>query len=117
MTEMCLCVCVCVCVCSVVAHVHCEVVRPFADRPTEGIIHFNAELSPMSSPAFDGRASSADAVQLNRLLERIFRETRAVDVESLVIQAGEKVSMRPCAVCRATALRLFTVFLGLFASR
>jgi exosome complex RNA-binding protein Rrp42 (RNase PH superfamily) len=31
-----------------------EVVRPFPDRPTEGIITFSVELSALASPQFEG---------------------------------------------------------------
>ncbi|GCB75669.1 hypothetical protein scyTo_0020935, partial [Scyliorhinus torazame] len=37
----------------VLAQVSCELVTPKPSRPTEGIIFFNLELSPMASPAFE----------------------------------------------------------------
>jgi exosome complex RNA-binding protein Rrp42 (RNase PH superfamily) len=35
------------------AKVSAEVVRPRADKPTEGLLLFNTEISPMASPAFE----------------------------------------------------------------
>ena len=39
--------------CRVLAVVSCEVVQPRPQRPTEGQLVFNIELSPMASPAFE----------------------------------------------------------------
>jgi exosome complex RNA-binding protein Rrp42 (RNase PH superfamily) len=33
--------------------VRCEVVEPYADRPTEGFFIFNTEFSPMASPSVE----------------------------------------------------------------
>lgn len=35
------------------AQVSCELVAPKENRPNEGIMFFNIELSPMASPAFE----------------------------------------------------------------
>lgn len=37
----------------VMAQVSCELVAPKENRPNEGIMFFNIELSPMASPAFE----------------------------------------------------------------
>lgn len=37
----------------VLAQVSCEVVQPKPNRPTEGQLFLNVELSPMASPAFE----------------------------------------------------------------
>ncbi|KAJ1839921.1 3'-5'-exoribonuclease [Coemansia sp. RSA 2706] len=76
----------------VLARVSCEVTRPFPDRPTEGIVQFNAELSSMCAPGFDSSGKpSAQEVAVTRMLERVIRQSRAVDTEALCILAGEKV--------------------------
>ncbi|CAE7943823.1 exosc9 [Symbiodinium sp. KB8] len=86
-------------------------------RPAEGFLHVDVDLSPMSSVAVE--VSGLDfarfpatpslnppcppnlpaqpnrqhprAVELARLLERVLREARAVDVEALCIAAGDRV--------------------------
>ena len=83
-----------------------QVVVPLPERATEGMLKFTVELSPMASPAFATRCSSATCysgcidprgrtsdlnVELVRILERSIRISRAVDCESLCIVAGEKV--------------------------
>lgn len=70
--------------------VSCEVVKPYADRPTEGFFKFNASFSPMASPAFGGRVSS-QGIEIGRVVERGLRESGAIDTEALCIVAGEKV--------------------------
>jgi len=37
----------------VLACVSCQVVQPKPHRPTEGVLFFNVELSPMASPSFE----------------------------------------------------------------
>ncbi|CAI9589706.1 unnamed protein product [Staurois parvus] len=75
----------------VLGQVSCELVAPKMNRPTEGILFFNLELTAMASPAFEPGRPSELVVRLNRLLERCLRNSRCIDTESLCVQAGEKV--------------------------
>ena len=75
----------------VFACVSCHVIQPRPQRPTEGQLFFNVELSPMASPSFDVGRPSSLSTEINRTLERCVKESRAVDTESLCIIAGEKV--------------------------
>lgn len=71
----------------------CEVVRPRPQRPTEGELVFNVELSPMASPGFEVGRPSPLATEIARMLERCLKESRAIDTESLCLIAGEKVGV------------------------
>ncbi|XP_071610008.1 exosome complex component RRP45 [Heliangelus exortis] len=75
----------------VLAQVSCELVTPKPNRPTEGILFFNLELSPMAAPGFEPGRQSELLVKLNRLIERCLRNSKCIDTESLCIVAGEKV--------------------------
>ncbi|KAG9339870.1 hypothetical protein JZ751_022375 [Albula glossodonta] len=75
----------------VLAQVSCELVAPKENRPTEGILFFNLELSPMASPSFEQGRQSELLVKLNRLLERCLRNSKCIDTESLCVVSGEKV--------------------------
>ncbi|XP_046852290.1 exosome complex component RRP45-like isoform X2 [Xenia sp. Carnegie-2017] len=75
----------------VLAQVSSEVVSPTVNRPSEGQLFFNVELSPMASPAYEVGRMSGQMVELNRLLERVYKHCECVDVEALCIIAGEKV--------------------------
>lgn len=75
-----------------------ELVAPYQDRPTEGVLQFFVELSPMASPAFEPGRPSEAAVELTRLLERALRKSGAVDVESLCVIAARRVWSVRCDV-------------------
>lgn len=75
----------------VLAQVSCEVTSPKQQRPSEGVLFVNVELSPMASPAFEIGRMSDQGVEINRILERCLKESRCVDTESLCIISGEKV--------------------------
>ncbi|XP_016088695.1 exosome complex component RRP45 [Sinocyclocheilus grahami] len=75
----------------VLGQVSCELVPPKDSRPTEGIMFFNLELSPMASPAFEPNRQSELLVMLNRQLERCLRNSKCIDTESLCVVSGEKV--------------------------
>lgn len=75
----------------VLAQVTCEVAQPKATRPTEGLLFLKVELGPMAAPHFEANRSSDLAVQVNRILERAFKDSNCVDLESLCIVAEEKV--------------------------
>ncbi|KAJ1336490.1 hypothetical protein BSLG_007274 [Batrachochytrium salamandrivorans] len=75
----------------IMSTVSCEIVRPLAGSPSDGVINFNTEFSPMASPAFGTDRISEDEVLISRMLEKALRRARAVDTEGLCIVAGEKV--------------------------
>jgi hypothetical protein len=64
---------------------------PFPDRPNEGSIRFNVELSPMASPFFEPGRPGEEAIELARLVERGLRQSHAIDQEALCVLAGRKV--------------------------
>ncbi|KAJ1645161.1 3'-5'-exoribonuclease [Coemansia erecta] len=80
----------------VLARVSCEVTRPAPERPTEGIVLFSCELGSMAAPGLEsggggGPRASAQEVAVSRMIERIIRQSRAIDTEALCIMAGIKV--------------------------
>ncbi|KAJ1878046.1 3'-5'-exoribonuclease [Coemansia sp. RSA 486] len=76
----------------VLARVSCEVTRPAPERPTEGIVLFSCELGSLAAPGLDnGPRASAQEVSVSRMVERIIRQSRAIDTEALCIMAGEQV--------------------------
>ncbi|XP_010170238.2 exosome complex component RRP45, partial [Antrostomus carolinensis] len=75
----------------VLAQVSCELVPPKPNRPTEGILFFNLELSPMAAPDFEPGRQSELLVKLNGLIKQCLRNSKCVDTESLCVVAGKKV--------------------------
>lgn len=76
-----------------------EAVTPYSDRPSEGILGIAVELSAAASEpaalefAVHGAHPPADrlALALRGNVERVIRDSRAVDTEALCIIAGKKV--------------------------
>lgn len=69
-----------------------QIVKPYPDRPFEGIFTINSEVSPQASLKFDTtRQQQQDEVLVSRILEKAIRRSNAVDLESLCIVAGDKV--------------------------
>ncbi|KAF0341586.1 ribosomal protein S5 domain 2-type protein [Gigaspora margarita] len=73
----------------VLAKVSCEVARPYPDRPNEGILTLNTELSPMAFAGLEPGRPSEEEVLVSRILEKAIKINRAVDVEGLCIVANE----------------------------
>jgi len=83
----------------VLAVVSGDVLPPFPDRPTEGFLQFNVELSPMAAHTFENKQShKAFAAELSRIVERAIRDCKALDTEALAIIAGESVWAIKCTV-------------------
>jgi exosome complex component RRP45 len=68
-----------------------DLVAPYPDRPNEGALNIFVNFSAMASPAYEPGHSSDRGVEQVRLVERGLRESRAIDLESLCVLAGEKV--------------------------
>ncbi len=77
----------------VLVGVKVETGEPFPDTPEEGVLTVNAELVPLASPSFEPGPPSEEAIELARVVDRGIRESKAVDVKSLVIQKGKKVQV------------------------
>ncbi|KAG5337839.1 EXOS9 protein, partial [Acromyrmex heyeri] len=74
-----------------VAQVSCDIQQPKASRPNEGMIRINVELAPLAAQHFEGGRQSEAAILINRQLEKCFKDSKCVDLESLCIVADKKV--------------------------
>lgn len=77
----------------VLAGIKVETGEPFPDTPDEGVLTVNAELVPLASPSFEAGPPSEAAIELSRVVDRGIRESKAVDLKTLVIQKGKKVQV------------------------
>jgi len=68
-----------------------EVGEPFPDTPEEGVLTVNAELLPLASPSFEPGPPDENSIELARVVDRSIRESKAIAVEELVLEAGKKV--------------------------
>ncbi len=65
--------------------------EPFPDTPNEGVLTVNAELAPIASPSFETGPPDENSIELARIIDRGIRESKMIDTEQLVIEAGKKV--------------------------
>ncbi|KAL1505431.1 hypothetical protein ABEB36_005001 [Hypothenemus hampei] len=75
----------------VLAQVTCDLQEPKSNRPSEGTLNINLELNPMADPSFEAGRQSDLSAQLNRLLEKCLKDSKAIDLESLCIQMKKRV--------------------------
>ena len=68
-----------------------EMGEPFPDTPNEGVLTVNAELVPLASPGFEPGPPDESSIELARIVDRGIRESKAINVEKLVIEPGKKV--------------------------
>jgi exosome complex component RRP42 len=64
---------------------------PFADVPEKGVLTVNAELVPLASASFEPGPPGEEAVELARVVDRGIRESKAIDLEKLCVEAGKLV--------------------------
>jgi len=66
---------------------------PFSDSPNSGVLMVNAELNPLASAEFELGPPRETAIELARVVDRMIREAKVVDMDKLCITPGEKVWM------------------------
>ncbi len=77
----------------VVVGISTDTGEPYPDRPEQGTIITNAELTPMASPHYESGPPGEEATELARVVDRGIRESGMVDLEDLIIEEGEKCWM------------------------
>ena len=75
----------------VLTTVRCRAVEPSKYRPKEGFLDFEIKLSPMADPSFHQTRKTPEVEELRRLLDRVLKNSKAVDVESLCLIPGKQV--------------------------
>ncbi len=83
----------------VMAGVKLETGKPYPDTPNQGNLMVNAELLPLSNPAFETGPPGEQATELARVVDRAIRESKSIDVHKLVIAPGEKVWSVSIDIC------------------
>ena len=78
---------------TVLVGVKMDVGEPFPDTPEEGVLITSAELVPLASPSFEPGPPDENSIELARVVDRVIRESKMIDMNQLVIEPGEKVWM------------------------
>ncbi|CDR97909.1 3' exoribonuclease family, domain 1 containing protein, putative [Babesia bigemina] len=69
-----------------------EISEPNLERPNEGTLAFYVEVAPMCSQVYEPGRQTEHELQILQILEKAFKDSGAVDVESLCIVVGRYVS-------------------------
>ncbi len=83
----------------IMAGVKLETGKPYPDTPDQGNLMVNAELLPLSNPAFESGPPGEQATEIARVVDRAIRESKSIDVHKLVIESGEKVWSVSIDIC------------------
>lgn len=72
--------------------------EPSESRPGEGALTISVWVSPAATGEMVGNSEKPSSIA--RTLERMFKDNRAVDLESLCIKFGELVRLHLQCVCK-----------------
>ncbi|MFH1199666.1 MAG: RNA-binding protein [Candidatus Micrarchaeota archaeon] len=67
-----------------------DVMKPYADRPTEGVFTVQAEFLPLAHPEFEAGPPKEGSIELARVVDRGIRSAEALDVKDWLLEE-EKV--------------------------
>ena len=68
-----------------------DVSEPYPDSLDKGNLITTIELLPLSSPMFEAGPPKIDAIEMGRIIDRVIRESKFINLEKLCIKEGEKV--------------------------
>ena len=77
----------------VIAGVKLDRGEPYPDTPDQGVLITSAEYLAMAAPEFEPGMPREDEIELARVVDRGIRESKAIELEKLCIEHGEKVWM------------------------
>lgn len=97
----------------VIANVSCDIQQPKLSRPNEGLLYINVELNPLAAAHFEAGRQSEAGVSLTRQLERCFKDSRCIDMESLCIVADKKVIYSIIFIFSYVTRKVNDFFLGM----
>ncbi|MSS75213.1 exosome complex protein Rrp42 [Candidatus Pacearchaeota archaeon] len=75
----------------VIAGVKLTLDKPYPDSPDKGNLMVSGDLLPLASPRYEVGPPKFDAIELPRLVDRSIRESHVIELDKLVVKAGEKV--------------------------
>ena len=70
-----------------------DVLKPFPDRPTEGVMMTNSELLPAASPMFEPGPPNENTIEVARVVDRAIRSAECVDVKKFFIEEDKVLAL------------------------
>ena len=65
--------------------------EPYPDSPERGNLMTTTELLPLSSSRFESGPPKINSIELARVIDRVIRESKLIQLDKLCIKEGEKV--------------------------
>ncbi len=75
----------------VLVGVKMNVSTPYPDSPSSGNMMVSAEFLPLSSQRIESGPPGIESIELARVLDRVIRESKFIDLDKLCIKEGEVV--------------------------
>ena len=75
----------------VIVGIKMDITTPYPDSPNDGNLTVTSELLPLSSPRFESGPPKFPAIEIGRLIDRVVRESKFIELDKLCIKEGEKV--------------------------
>ena len=75
----------------VIVGVKMDITAPYPDSPDKGNLMVTTELLPLSSDRFESGPPSIESIELARIIDRMIRESKFIELDKLCIKEGEKV--------------------------
>jgi exosome complex component RRP42 len=70
-----------------------DIVKPFADRPKEGVFVTNAELLPTASPSFEPGPPDENSIEMARVVDRALRSAECIDLNSFFVEQDKVLGL------------------------
>lgn len=70
-----------------------DIVKPFSDRPTEGVFVTNSELLPTASPTFEPGPPNEHSIELARVVDRALRSAECIDLNSFFVETDKVLGL------------------------
>lgn len=75
----------------VIVGIKMDVTEPYPDSPNKGNLMVTSELLPLSSSRYESGPPTIESIELARIIDRMVRESKVIELEKLCIKEGEKV--------------------------
>jgi exosome complex component RRP42 len=75
----------------VIVGIKMETATPYPDSPDKGNLMVTAEFLPLSSSRIELGPPKFDSIEVGRIIDRVIRESKFIELEKLCIKEGEKV--------------------------
>jgi exosome complex component RRP42 len=70
-----------------------DIVKPFSDRPTEGVMITNSELLPLASPGFEPGPPDENSIEVARVVDRAIRSAECIDLNSFFVETDKVLGL------------------------